>query len=96
MNATGFAGNGPPRQPGNGTSTPSQLTNPPPGIRSTNSSPQEIREYDTAVQLLVDLRELGERDGDSGLFQQRLAELRAMHARKPSLLERLNLAGLDT
>lgn len=54
------------------------------------------REYDTAIQLLVDLRDLGERDGDSGLFQQRLAELRAVHARKPSLLERLNLAGLDT
>ncbi|TDC84665.1 hypothetical protein E1193_04900 [Micromonospora sp. KC606] len=54
------------------------------------------REYDTAVQLLVDLRDLGERDGDSGLFQQRLADLRAAHVRKPSLLERLNLAGLDT
>jgi hypothetical protein len=54
------------------------------------------REYDTAVQLLVDLRDLAERDADSGLFQQRLAELRALHARKPSLLERLGLAGLDT
>ncbi|MEU8326971.1 hypothetical protein [Micromonospora sp. NPDC048839] len=54
------------------------------------------REYDTAVQLLVDLRDLGERDGDSTSFRQRLAELRAVHARKPSLLERLNLAGLDT
>ncbi|MGC5030100.1 hypothetical protein [Micromonospora sp. DT229] len=54
------------------------------------------REYDSAVQLLVDLRDLAERDGDSGLFQQRLTELRAVHARKPSLLERLNLAGLDT
>ncbi|MGV9370758.1 hypothetical protein [Micromonospora tulbaghiae] len=54
------------------------------------------REYDTAVQLLVDLRDLGERDGDSASFQHRLAELRAAHARKPSLLERLNLAGLDT
>ncbi|WP_433494881.1 hypothetical protein ACQP26_03120 [Micromonospora sp. CA-248089] len=54
------------------------------------------REYDTAVQLLVDLRELSERDGDSSSFQHRLAELRAVHARKPSLLERLNLAGLDT
>ncbi|MBQ1060907.1 hypothetical protein [Micromonospora sp. C41] len=54
------------------------------------------REYDTAVQLLIDLRELGERDGDSSSFQRRLAELRAAHARKPSLLERLNLAGLDT
>jgi len=53
------------------------------------------REYDTAVQLLVDLRDLAERDADSGLFQQRLAELRTVHARKPSLLERLDLAGLD-
>ncbi|MDG4778932.1 hypothetical protein O7614_04645 [Micromonospora sp. WMMD961] len=54
------------------------------------------REYDTAVQLLVDLHDLGERDGDSTSFRHRLAELRAVHARKPSLLERLNLAGLDT
>ena len=54
------------------------------------------REYDTAVQLLVDLRDLGERDGGSSSFRDRLAELRAVHARKPSLLERLNLAGLDT
>jgi hypothetical protein len=53
------------------------------------------REYDTAVQLLVDLRDLGERDGDTAPFRQRLAELRAEHARKPSLLERLELAGLD-
>ncbi|PWU48945.1 hypothetical protein DLJ47_27410 [Micromonospora sp. S4605] len=53
------------------------------------------RDYDTAVQLLVDLRDLGERDADSRLFQQRLAELRTVHARKPSLLERLDLAGLD-
>ncbi|WP_406074690.1 hypothetical protein [Micromonospora sp. NBC_01638] len=54
------------------------------------------REYDAAVQLLVDLRDLGERDGDVASFRYRLADLRAVHARKPSLLERLNLAGLDT
>ncbi|WP_319461392.1 hypothetical protein [Micromonospora sp. RTP1Z1] len=53
------------------------------------------REYDTAVQLLVDLRDLGERDGGTAPFRQRLAELRTVHARKPSLLERLELAGLD-
>jgi hypothetical protein len=53
------------------------------------------REYDTAVQLLVDLRDLAERDGDTAAFRQRLAELRAVHARKPSLLERLDLTGLD-
>lgn len=54
------------------------------------------REYDTAVQLLVDLRDLAEHDGDTAAFQHRLAVLRAVHARKPSLLERLHLAGLDT
>jgi hypothetical protein len=53
------------------------------------------RDYDTAVQLLVDLRDLGERDGSTTPFRQRLAELRAVHARKPSLLERLERAGLD-
>lgn len=53
------------------------------------------REYDMAVQLLVDLWDLGERDGDTTAFQHRLAELRAVHARKPSLLERLDLAALD-
>jgi hypothetical protein len=53
------------------------------------------REYDTAVQLLVDLRGLSERDGTDAAFRQRLAGLRVMHARKPSLLERLDLAGLD-
>ncbi|MEV0881518.1 hypothetical protein AB0I85_27225 [Micromonospora echinofusca] len=54
------------------------------------------REYDTAVQLLVDLRDLAERDGDSPAFRNRLAELRTVHARKPSLLERLNRTGLET
>jgi hypothetical protein len=53
------------------------------------------REYDTAVQLLVDLRDLAERDDNPRAFQQRLVELRTVHARKPSLLERLDLAGLD-
>lgn len=53
------------------------------------------REYDTAVQLLVDLRDLVERDGDTAAFAMRLTELRTVHARKPSLLERIDLAGLD-
>jgi hypothetical protein len=54
------------------------------------------REYDTAVQLLADLRSLAERDGTTATFRQRLVELRTAHARKPSLLERLALAGLDS
>jgi hypothetical protein len=52
------------------------------------------REYDIAVQLLVDLRELSYRDGHETSFQQQLVELRTRHARKPSLLERLDLVGL--
>jgi uncharacterized Zn finger protein len=50
------------------------------------------REYDTAVQLLVDPRDLAERDGDTAAFRQRLTELRAAHGRKSRLLERLDLA----
>jgi len=53
------------------------------------------REYDIAVQLLVDLRELSDRDGRATSFRQQLVELRARHARKPSLLERLDLVGLN-
>jgi hypothetical protein len=54
------------------------------------------REYDTAVQLLVDLRDLADRDGGTAAYRQRLAKLRTAHARKPSLLERLNAVGLDS
>src|SRR5262249_44740896 len=53
------------------------------------------REYDIAVQLLVDLRELSDRDGRAASFRRQLVELRTRHARKPSLLERLDLVGLD-
>jgi hypothetical protein len=41
------------------------------------------------------MRDLAERDADTAPFRNRLAELRAVHARKPSLIERINLAGLD-
>ncbi|SNT56681.1 hypothetical protein SAMN05421812_11011 [Asanoa hainanensis] len=53
------------------------------------------RDYDAAVQLLTDLGDLAERDHATAPFRQRLAELRTAHARKPSLLERLDLAALD-
>jgi hypothetical protein len=52
------------------------------------------REYDAAVQLLVDLRDLSERDGHAPRFAQHLQALRNRHAKKPSLLERLDLVGL--
>jgi hypothetical protein len=47
------------------------------------------------VQLLVDLRELSDRDGRAASFRQQLVELRARHARKPSLLERLDRVDLN-
>ena len=52
------------------------------------------REYDAAVQLLVDLRDLHEREGQTPRFSLHLQELRTQHAKKPSLLERLDVVGL--
>jgi hypothetical protein len=52
------------------------------------------KEYDAAVALLVDLKALAERDGQRNAFQGRMRQLRQEHARKPSLIDRLDLAGL--
>jgi hypothetical protein len=51
------------------------------------------KSYDEAVASLLDLRDLAARAGDAG-FRGRVAELCAMHARRPRLLERLEQAGL--
>ena len=51
-------------------------------------------DYDLAVPLLRDLQALAERDGYSDAFRKRFGELRARHARKPSLQERFDRAGL--
>ncbi len=51
-------------------------------------------EYDAAVELLKDLREVGQRTGNADEFCQRLALLHQQHQRKSSLVERLNRAGL--
>jgi hypothetical protein len=53
------------------------------------------KEYDTAVALLVDLKALAERDKHRPTFRSRIKHLRQEHARKPSLLDRLDRAGLD-
>jgi len=52
-------------------------------------------DYDLAVKLLRDLRELADRQGDLVAFTKRFGELRAQHQRKPSLLERFDRAGLS-
>lgn len=50
--------------------------------------------YDTAVRQLIDLRDLSDLAGDRDKFSQRLKELRNLRSRKPSLIARLDKAGL--
>jgi len=52
------------------------------------------RAYDQAVVLLRDLRDAGKQAGRPDGFAARVAVLRERHARKPSLLARLQAAGL--
>jgi uncharacterized Zn finger protein len=54
---------------------------------------KQPKRYDEAVVLLTDLRDLGARN-DRSDFCRRLEALRAEHASKPTLIERLRKAGL--
>jgi hypothetical protein len=51
-------------------------------------------DYNAAVALLVDLRDVSRRKGRAAEFTQRIGALRDAHAKKPSLLSRLSKAGL--
>lgn len=51
-------------------------------------------DYAAAVTLLVDLRDISGRNRRDAAFAQRLATIRARHAKKPALLARLAKAGL--
>lgn len=51
------------------------------------------KSYDQAVALLMDLRDLAERQG-GGDFGRRVEALRTTHARKPTFIDRLHKAGL--
>ena len=57
-------------------------------------STKQPKSYDSAVELLVDLRDLASRKGKMDEFQSRLDVIRVAHARKPSFIERLHKAGL--
>jgi uncharacterized Zn finger protein len=57
-------------------------------------STKQPKNYDSAVELLVDLRDLAARKGKTDEFRTRLNAIRMAHARKPSFLERLHKAGL--
>lgn len=50
--------------------------------------------YNQAVTLLIDLRDLAQREGKHKLFDKKLTTLRENHQRKPSLMDRLGKAGL--
>ena len=55
---------------------------------------KKVSQYDVAVTLLSDLRDLAARDGDPVTFATRLRELRTRYAGRPGLLQRLDRAGL--
>jgi hypothetical protein len=53
----------------------------------------KIREYDLAVELLVDLRDLSERKGHLEDLRRRVQQLRQQYPNRPGLLQRLDRAG---
>jgi hypothetical protein len=57
---------------------------------------KKAKEYDMAVALLCDLRDLSDRDGNRDVFTARLRDLRERYGNRPALLERLDRAGLKT
>lgn len=52
------------------------------------------KESDAAVELLCDLQAVGERNGSNTMFSRRLRGPCERHQRKPSLMERMQRAGL--
>ena len=52
------------------------------------------KEYDEAVRLLVDLRDLGKRNNTTRTFKSKLMTIKEKHSRKLSLLKRIDDAGL--
>lgn len=52
------------------------------------------KQYDRAVELLKDLRDLAERTGTGEAVSRRIGELRQRHRAKPTLSRRLDQAGL--
>ncbi|HEV2377008.1 MAG TPA: hypothetical protein VGS19_33205 [Streptosporangiaceae bacterium] len=59
-------------------------------------STKQPARYDTAVTLLADLRDLARRETKTRAFTLRLAALRDAHRSKPSLMARLDRAGLTS
>ena len=55
---------------------------------------RNLKGYDQATTLIVDLGALADRDGDYETFARRIAEVRTRHAGKGRFVERLDKAGL--
>ena len=55
---------------------------------------KQRKEYDRAVELLTDLRDLAARTGNTEAVTQKIRQLRERHAAKTTLIERLERAGL--
>ena len=55
---------------------------------------KQPKSYDQAVSLLIDLRDLAQREGKDHEFRMKLEAIYAAQARKPSFIERLRKAGL--
>jgi hypothetical protein len=54
------------------------------------------KEYDQAVTLLIDLRDLAARQGQQADVERRVRQLRAIYPNRSALLQRLDRAGLAT
>jgi hypothetical protein len=52
------------------------------------------KEYDQAVTLLIDLRDLDQRESRQAEFERRVQHIRNSHPNRPALLRRLDRAGL--
>jgi hypothetical protein len=52
-------------------------------------------DYDEAVKLLVDLRDLSKKINKESMFKDKMRSIYEKHSRKPSLVRRLKNAGLD-
>jgi len=52
------------------------------------------KSYDEAVSLLIDLRDLAQREGTDRQFRMKLEAIHVAHTRKPSFIKRLGKAGL--
>ncbi len=56
-------------------------------------STKQPKSYDSAVQILVDLRDLAARNGETDKFRARIDAISMTHSRKPSFIERLRKTG---